>query len=55
MDKYNVSKVIQNPKGFSDEFFGLNLAKGFCPDEQQIVDWVHAFEQLHKAVAAIYP
>ena len=32
-----------------------NVAENVCPDGQQVVDWYHAVEHLHKAANALYP
>lgn len=32
-----------------------NVAEDVCPDGQQVVDWYHALEHLHKAALALYP
>jgi hypothetical protein len=32
-----------------------DVAEDVCPDGQQVVDWYHASEHLHKAALALYP
>jgi hypothetical protein len=32
-----------------------DIASDLCPDGQQVVDWYHAVEHLHKAAIALYP
>jgi len=32
-----------------------DVAEAVCPDGQQVVDWYHAVEHLHKAASALYP
>jgi hypothetical protein len=32
-----------------------DVAEDVCPDGQQVVDWYHATEHLHKAAVALYP
>lgn len=32
-----------------------DVAEDVCPDGQQVVDWYHAVEHLHKAALALYP
>lgn len=32
-----------------------DVAEDVCPDGQQVVDWYHALEHLHKAASALYP
>lgn len=32
-----------------------DIAEDVCPDGQQVVDWYHALEHLHKAANALYP
>ena len=32
-----------------------DVAEAVCPDGQQVVDWYHAVEHLHKAALALYP
>lgn len=32
-----------------------DVAENICPDGQQVVDWYHAVEHLHKVALAIYP
>lgn len=32
-----------------------DVAEDVCPDGQQVVDWFHAVEHLHKAAVALYP
>jgi hypothetical protein len=32
-----------------------DVAEDICPDGQQVVDWYHALEHLHKCALALYP
>ena len=32
-----------------------DVAEDVCPDGQQVIDWFHAVEHLHKAAMALYP
>ena len=32
-----------------------DVAEDVCPDAQQVVDWYHAVEHLHKTAIALYP